>query len=76
MELRTDSGVSITIIEAGSSRVLIFDKSVRAVELNKEEVYKISASLISKSKIESSGTNSKRMRSKDKSKAGLSLEAC
>lgn len=45
MELKTESGVSITIIEDGPSRVLIFDKSVRAVGLNKEETSKISALL-------------------------------
>ncbi len=36
MELKTESGVSIIIIDDGSSKVLIFDKSVRVVELNKE----------------------------------------
>ncbi len=50
MELKTESGVSIIIIDDGSSKVLIFDKAVRAVELNKKEVSKISAVLSSDSK--------------------------
>jgi hypothetical protein len=49
MELKTESGVLITIIEDGSSKVLIFDKSVRAVGLSKEETSKISALLSSTS---------------------------
>jgi hypothetical protein len=47
MELKTESGVSITIIEEGSSRILIFDRSVRAVELNEDETAKISTVLSS-----------------------------
>lgn len=49
MELKTESGVSIRIIEDGSSKVLIFDRSVRAVGLSEEETSKISALLSSKS---------------------------
>lgn len=45
MKLKTESGVSITIIEEGSSRILLFDKSVRAVELNKQEISRINALL-------------------------------
>jgi len=56
MELKTESGVSITIIEDGSSKVLIFDKSVRAVGLSKEETSKISALLSSKSNAKSTSS--------------------
>jgi hypothetical protein len=49
MELKTDSGVSITIIEEGSSKILVFSKPVRAVGLNKKELTEISNLLISKS---------------------------
>jgi hypothetical protein len=45
MELKTESGVSITIVDDGSSKVLIFDKSVRAIGLSEEETSKISALL-------------------------------
>jgi hypothetical protein len=69
MELKTDSGVSITIVEAGSSKVLIFDKSVRAVELNEEELSKISASLSSKSNNISSASTAKSKRTKVERKA-------
>jgi len=47
MKVKTDSGVSITIIAEGSSRILFFDKPVRAVELKKEETSQISALLVS-----------------------------
>ncbi len=74
MELKTDSGVSITIIEAGSSKVLIFDKSVRAVELNEGELSKISASLISKLNNVNSTPAAKRKRAKVEKKANSSQE--
>lgn len=45
MELKTESGVSITIIEGDSSAILAFDRSVRAVELSKAELSKIKAFL-------------------------------
>jgi hypothetical protein len=54
MKVKTESGVSITIIEEGSSKVLMFDKSVRAVELNREETSKLSALLSSNRKAKSS----------------------
>ena len=60
MELKTESGVSITIIEDGSSKVLIFDKSVRAVGLSKEETSKISALLSSKSNMKSTSSTKER----------------
>jgi hypothetical protein len=74
MELKTDSGVSITIIEAGSSRVLIFDKSVRAVELNEEEISKISASLSAKLEANAPKPNIKRKQTKVESKVNSSVE--
>ncbi len=45
MKVETESGVSITIIAEGSSKVLIFDKSVRTIELSKDETVRISALL-------------------------------
>jgi hypothetical protein len=72
MELKTDSGVSITIIEAGSSKVLIFDKSVRAIELNEEELSKISAPLTSKSNNVNPTPTAKRKRTKVESQADSS----
>jgi len=45
MRLKTESGVSITIIEEGSSKILLFNKSVRAIELGKDEISQISALL-------------------------------
>ena len=57
MKVKTDSGVSITIIAEGSSKVLTFNKSVRAVELNKEEASKISALLSSNLKTKSTVTD-------------------
>lgn len=74
MELKTDSGVSITIIETGSSKVLIFDKSVRAVELNEEELSKISASLTSKQNKVTFTPTEKRKQTKVESKADSSQE--
>jgi hypothetical protein len=68
MELKTDSGVSITIIEAGSSRVIVFDKSVRAVELNEEEISKISASLSAKLENSDSKPKVKRKQTKVENK--------
>ncbi len=45
MEFKTESGVSITLIEGESSAILAFDRSVRAVELSKSELLKIKAFL-------------------------------
>lgn len=70
MELKTESGVSITIIEDGSSKVLIFDKSVRAVGLSKEETSKISALLSSKSNAKSTSTKAGGPRNKRKTISG------
>jgi hypothetical protein len=47
MDLKTDSGVSIKIITEGSSKILLFNKPVRAIELKKEETSQISALLVS-----------------------------
>jgi hypothetical protein len=45
MEFKTESGVSIKIIEEGSSKIIIFSTSVRAIGLNKDETSRISALL-------------------------------
>jgi len=47
MEIKTESGVSITIIPEGSSKIMLFDKPVRAIELKKEETSQVSALLAS-----------------------------
>lgn len=47
MEIKTESGVSITIISEGSSKIMLFDRAVRAIELKKEETSQISALLVS-----------------------------
>jgi len=47
MEIKTESGVSITIIPEGSSKIMLFDRVVRAIELKKEETSQISALLVS-----------------------------
>lgn len=57
MELKTESGVSITIIEESSgSKVLLFNKFVRAVELNREETSRIRALLASNLKTKGNTT--------------------
>ena len=45
MKMKTESGVSITIIPEGSSKVIVFSKPVRAIELKKSESSEISAVL-------------------------------
>jgi hypothetical protein len=60
MELKTASGVSIKIIDEGSSKILFFNKSVRAVELNKQETSKISAMLVSNLETKVNGAHSRR----------------
>lgn len=47
MEVKTESGLSITITAEGPSKVVFFNKPVRAVELTKGEVSQISALLTS-----------------------------
>lgn len=47
MKVKTDSGVLVTIIPEGSSKLMLFDKPVRAIELKKEETSQISALLSS-----------------------------
>lgn len=47
MKIKTDSGVSVTIIPEGSSKIMLFDKPVRAIELKKEETSQISTLLAS-----------------------------
>lgn len=64
MELKTDSGVSITIIEEGSSKILVFSKPVRAVGLNRKELSKISNLLTSKSNAKKAITGTKKHSSK------------
>jgi hypothetical protein len=45
MRLKTDSGVSIVIVEEGPSKVIFFNRPVRAIELNKQEMSQITALL-------------------------------
>lgn len=45
MKVKTKSGVSITIIPEGSSKIMLFDKPVRVVELKEEETTQISSLL-------------------------------
>jgi hypothetical protein len=52
MEVKTASGVSIKIVDEGSSKILIFSTSVRAIGLNKEETSAISALLLAISRVE------------------------
>jgi len=48
MRIKTESGVSISFVTQGSSKVLVFDRPVRAVELKKEEIAQINALLASR----------------------------
>jgi hypothetical protein len=45
MKVKTESGVLISFISRGSSKTLLFDKPVRAMELKKEELTRIAALL-------------------------------
>lgn len=45
MEIRTSSGICITVDNSGPSKALFFDKSVRTVELTKEESFQVSSLL-------------------------------
>ena len=45
MRVKTKSGVSITFIQEGSSKIMLFDRPVRAIELKKREIFQISALL-------------------------------
>lgn len=47
MEIKTKSDVSITVISEGSSKILFFNKPVRAIELRKVESSQLSALLVS-----------------------------
>ena len=47
MEIKTKSDVSITVISEGSSKILFFNKPVRAIELKKVELSQLSALLAS-----------------------------
>jgi len=47
MKIKTESGVSISFIPEGSSKIILFDKPVRAIELKKEEISRINAFLSS-----------------------------
>jgi hypothetical protein len=53
MKMKTESGVSITLVSEGSSKVVIFDRPVRAIELKQDEVPRINSFLISRSEAES-----------------------
>lgn len=50
MEIKTDSGVSITIISEGSSKVMVFSKPVRVIELKRQESSQMSAILAATTK--------------------------
>lgn len=62
MKVETESGVSITIIPEGSSKIMLFDKPVRVIELKKEEIFRLrvllASSLPIKSKVELQSRNS------------------
>ena len=47
MKIKTDSGVLLTIIPEGSSKLMLFDRPVRVIELKREEISQISALLAS-----------------------------
>ena len=47
MEIKTESDVSIIVIPEGSSKILLFNKPVRAIELKKMESSQLSALLAS-----------------------------
>ena len=50
MEIKTESGVSITIIPEGSSKVMVFSKPVRVIELKRQESSQMSAILAATTK--------------------------
>lgn len=52
MKMKTESGVSITFISEGSSKIMSFDKPVRAIELKREEMQKIRSLLASNTEME------------------------
>ena len=47
MKIKTDSGVSITFIQEGSSKIMLFDRPVRGIELKEREILQIGALLAS-----------------------------
>jgi len=47
MGVKTESGVSISIIPRRSSKIVLFDKPVRLIELKEAEITRISALLAS-----------------------------
>jgi predicted GTPase len=51
MKIKTQAGVSITISSEGASKIMSFDKPVRAVELTKEEMLQVSMALASDAKV-------------------------
>jgi len=53
MKVKTESGVSITLVSEGSSKIVIFDRPVRAIELKQHEIPRINSFLISRSEAES-----------------------
>ena len=48
MEIKTRSGICITVDNSTPSKVLLFDKPVRAVELTQEESLQVGAMLTAK----------------------------
>ena len=47
MKVKTESGVSITIVPEGSSKIMLFNKPVRVIELKKVELSQLSVLLAS-----------------------------
>lgn len=47
MKIKTKSDVSITVAPEGTSKILLFSKPVRAIELKKVELSQLSALLTS-----------------------------
>jgi hypothetical protein len=49
MKVKTASGVSITFIQEGSSKIILFDRPVRGIELKEQEIARIDSFLTSMS---------------------------
>jgi len=46
MDLKLSSGLRISIVKSGDSKIVIFDKPVKEMELTKEESMKLGATLL------------------------------
>jgi predicted GTPase len=51
MRIKTQAGVAIVINSEGASKIMFFDKPVRAIELTKEEMLQVSTALASDVKV-------------------------